>query len=116
MWAPFHFYARVRSGVIEDTLVRDVVNYLTFAKALPDKNTDAISALKAGGLVPRCAMSVARTKEGGPLAPFEPRPSCSCYFEAAPPGGSTPACRACTKDTDCSADAPSCNFGFCEPR
>jgi hypothetical protein len=116
MWAPVHFYARVRGGVIEDSLVRDVVNYLTFAKALPDRNTDVISALKAGGLVPRCAMTVARTKEGGPLEPFKPRPSCACAFEAASPSDNAPACKACGSDSDCSAEAPSCNFRFCEPR
>ena len=114
LWAPLHFYARVTGGVIADPAVRDVVNYLTGAKPLPDRNTDAIGALKRGGLVPRCAMRVTRAKEGGGQSPLAPRPSCGCYFESAVPSGGAPGCKVCNLDSDCPREKPSCNFGYCE--
>lgn len=116
MWAPVHFYARVVGGVIQDSVVRDVVNSLSGAKPLPSKNTDLLATLKSSGLVPKCAMRVSRVKEGGELSPFMPHPSCSCAFEAASPSSGTNAsCKPCGTDAECPGERPSCSFGFCEP-
>ena len=116
LWAPFHLYARVSGGAIADPIVRDVVNYLSGVKPLPDKNADVVATLKAGGLIPRCAMRVTRAKEGGALMPFAPHPSCACYFEAAAPSSAIdPGCKVCATDRDCPSARPSCSFGYCEP-
>lgn len=116
MWAPIHFYAHVQGGVPTDPKVRDVINFLTGAKPLPNPSYDLIGAFKGAGLVPRCAMEVGRSREGGAIAPATPRPSCACYFDKAAPGGGAPDCQTCAKDLDCPQMRPSCNFGYCEPQ
>jgi hypothetical protein len=116
LWAPIHFYTRVQNGIPPNPLVRDVVNFLIGAKPLPDPNYDLISAFKASGLIPGCAMSVSRSREGGALVPAAPKPSCDCYFDKAAPGGGAIGCQVCGKDADCPQSKPSCNFGYCEPR
>ncbi len=115
LWAPYHFYTR-RSDRANDPRIATVVNYLTGAKRLPNPNTDLITTLKQGGLVPTCAMRVEREKEGAPIRPFRPSPSCGCYFDVTSPGGQTPPeCVSCRTAADCSTERPICSFGYCEP-
>jgi hypothetical protein len=116
LWAPFHFYTRGQGGRTQDVFVAEIVSYLTGAKALPNRNTDFVTTLKQAGLVPLCAMRVTRAREGARIEPYQPSPSCSCYYESSPPGGSIPdSCKACETSAECGSDAPNCNFGFCEP-
>jgi hypothetical protein len=116
LWAPLHFYTRGQNGRTQDTFVAEIVGYLTGARPLPNRNTDFITTLKQGGLVPTCAMRVTRRREGARLEPFQPSPSCSCYFDASPPGGSVREdCQACTSSSECPSVAPNCSFGYCEP-
>jgi hypothetical protein len=116
LWAPYHFYTRGQNGRTLDPFVAEIVGYLTGASPLPNRNTDFITTLKQAGLVPTCAMHVRRAKEGAPIEPFQPRPSCRCYFEASPPGGSLPDdCQPCQSSAQCPVSAPSCSFGYCEP-
>lgn len=116
LWAPFHFYTRGPNGRTLDPFVAEIVSYLTGASPLPNRNTDFITTLKQGGLVPPCAMRVTRSREGAQIEPFEPIVSCSCYFDASPPGGSVrDDCTACETSAECPSSAPNCNFGYCEP-
>ena len=117
LWAPFHFYTRGQNGRTQDPFIAEIVSYLTGARALPNGNTDFITTLKQAGLVPTCAMKVTRAREGARMEPYQPEPSCGCYFDASPPGAVIPPeCKACQSAADCtSSDAPNCNFGFCEP-
>jgi hypothetical protein len=116
LWAPFHFYTRGQNGRTQDPFIAEIVSYLSGARPLPNGNTDFITTLKQAGLVPTCAMRVTRTREGARIAPYEPSPSCGCYFDASPPGGVIPeGCQACVNSSDCPGSAPNCNFGFCEP-
>jgi len=116
LWAPFHFYTRGANGRTQDAFVAEIVSYLTGSKPLPNRNTDFITTLKQAGLVPLCAMHVTRTREGARMTPFQPAPSCSCYYESSPPGGLVPeSCKACSNGAECPNSAPNCNFGFCEP-
>ena len=116
LWAPFHFYTRGQNGRTQDPFVAEIVSYLTGAKPLPNQNTDFITTLKQAGLVPPCAMRVTRAREGARIEPYNPSPSCSCYFEASPPGGTVPQhCQACSTSSECPSSAPNCNFGYCEP-
>jgi hypothetical protein len=116
LWAPFHFYTRGQNGRTQDPFVAEIVSYLTGARPLPNRNTDFITTLKQAGLVPLCAMHVTRTKEGARMVPFQPEPSCSCYYESSAPGGLVPeSCKACESSAECPNSAPNCNFGFCEP-
>lgn len=116
LWAPLHFYTRGQNGRTQDPFVAEIVGYLTGARSLPNRNTDFITTLKQGGLVPTCAMSVRRSREGARMEPVQPTSSCSCYFDASPPGGSVRAdCVPCTSNAQCGAEAPNCSFGYCEP-
>jgi hypothetical protein len=115
LWAPLHLYTRGQNGGTGDPFVAEIVGYLTGTRALPNRNTDFITTLKQAGLVPTCAMTVTRSREGARLEPFAPNPSCGCYYEASPPGGSVPAdCVTCTTSAECPSRAPSCSFGYCE--
>jgi hypothetical protein len=116
LWAPLHFYTRGQNGRTQDPFVSEVVSYLTGARSLPNRNTDFITTLKQGGLVPNCAMRVMRSREGARIEPVQPSTSCSCYFDASPPGGSVREdCVPCTSNAQCAGDAPNCSFGYCEP-
>ena len=116
LWAPFHFYTRGQNGRTQDTFVAEIVSYLTGTLPLPNGNTDFITTLKQAGLVPTCAMRVQREREGARIEPYTPNPSCSCYFDASPPGGVIPAsCKPCDTSAECPSDTPNCNFGYCEP-
>jgi hypothetical protein len=116
LWSPFHFYTRGQNGRTQDPFVADIVSYLTGAQPLPNRNTDFITTLKQAGLVPLCAMNVTRSREGAVMTSFKPTPSCNCYYDASPPGGTVPdSCRTCTTNSDCSEEAPNCNFNYCEP-
>jgi len=116
LWAPFHFYTRGQNGRTQDPFVAEIVSFLTGARPLPNRNTDFITTLKQAGLVPLCAMHVTRSKEGARMVPFQPEPSCSCYYESSPPGGQVPdTCKTCESSAECPNSAPNCNFGYCEP-
>jgi hypothetical protein len=116
LWAPLHFYTRGQNGRTQDPFVSEIVSYLTGARSLPNRNTDFITTLKQGGLVPTCAMRVMRSREGARIEPAQPLPSCSCYFDASPPGGAVREdCVPCTSSAQCTTDAPNCSFGYCEP-
>ena len=115
VWAPYHFYSR-RSDRMNDPRIANVINYFTGAKRLPNPNTDLITTLKQGGLVPSCAMRVEREKEGAIIRPHKPSPSCGCYYDVTSPGGFTPPeCASCRTDRDCPVERPICSFGYCEP-
>src|SRR5262249_12639768 len=65
----------------------------------------------ADGLIPACAMKVARSSEGGPQSPMMPLQPCGCYYEARVPMGS-PRCAVCVNDSTCNGGK--CRHGFCE--
>jgi hypothetical protein len=75
-------------------------------------------ATEAGlGVVPDCAMRVSRDTEVGPLSSYMPPKSCECKFVSAATGVAEPTgCTPCISNDDCTAAAPSCNYGFCEVR
>ncbi len=116
LWGPIHVYSRPNAM----TNVGNVVKYLSVEPAPDsadneaDKTTSELIKIVAGGsLVPSCAMRVRRTSDGGSLLPQVPNRSCACYFDQLTTGETT--CSPCATNFDCtSADAPSCNFGFCE--
>jgi hypothetical protein len=115
LWAPYHFYSRM-SDRMNDDRIANVINYFTGAKRLPNPNTDLITTLKQGGLVPSCAMRVRREKEGAIIRPYKPSPSCGCYYDVTSPGGFTPPeCATCQTDRNCPVERPICSFGYCEP-
>lgn len=112
LWSPLHMFARVASGTIKHGPTRELVNVLRGVTILPE--FDLIATLKFSGLVPRCAMAVARAGESGDLRPSQAELPCDCAFEAATPGATS--CASCAVDDACPAARPKCRFGYCEPR
>ncbi len=109
IWGPVHLFAR-RSGGVPSAAASSIVS--RFALARIDKAV--VDAVVSKGLVPPCAMQVARKEEMGPLASFQPQFQCGCYFELKTNGATS--CKACGGSGDCPASAPACNFGYCESR
>lgn len=88
----------------------------------PAFDIDALSIIATNGLVPECAMSVQRERDGGDLSLYAPDVPCGCFFETvqdpslltSPPASWQSECVTCTSDSDCSAGA--CRRGYCEVR
>jgi hypothetical protein len=76
----------------------------------------AEATVSKGGVVPWCAMQVARSAEIGPEASYQPDADCGCFFEKTAAGATVSSyCQACTSDSECTNSSyPHCNFGFCE--
>jgi len=69
------------------------------------------------GVVPKCAMKVMRTVDGGPFKAYVPdKPPCGCSFEAAATGKAIPpGCVKCTDNSGCDQSKHQvCSYGFCE--
>ncbi len=108
IWGPLHFITKTTGGVPSNQAGTLVTRFA--AKKLEKSLLEAIIAKH---LVPKCAMQVKRTTESGPYTPRGATDyRCDCFFDALTTG--TNSCTACTKDTDCSATKPTCNYGFCE--
>ena len=65
------------------------------------------------GLVPACAMKVARPAEGAPVTAYSATQPCGCYYDAKVPAGST-TCAACSTTTPCATGT--CRHGYCEAK
>jgi hypothetical protein len=92
------------------------------AGVTPAFDLDALSIIATNGLVPECAMTVQRERDGGDLSLYAPPVPCGCFFETvqdpslltSPPASWQAECVACSTDTDCAAGA--CRRGYCEVR
>lgn len=110
IWGPIHFYTQV-SGGIPSAAAGALVTRFT----VPRLDQSLLDAIIKSGMVPQCAMKVARKDEMGPLSLFSPEFQCGCYFEATVPGGSAPeSCQTCNGPADCPSSTPACNNGYCE--
>ncbi len=89
-------------------LVEQLTTLLTGQRS--DVLTNIIRNVK---MVPRCAMNVTRTSDGGDLSVYT-GPSCSCFYETTLAGRAPDRCQSCKVDGDCSSSH--CRLGFCEPR
>jgi hypothetical protein len=107
LWGPLHLFARVVGGQ-PSANAAPIVSRFTSTNLAPQ----VLDAVTDAFLVPRCAMRVRRTLEGGPISAYAPDAACGCYFDSRTTGKNS--CKACTADADCSASAPKCNYGYCE--
>jgi hypothetical protein len=112
IWGPLHMLARTSGGNVTNEKAKKVIDYLS-GTAAPE-GFDLIQLEAKGGVVPQCAMRVARTKDGGELMSFMPDKSCSCKYTAEATGAAPADCKGCEKNDDCPASAPVCNYKFCE--
>jgi len=79
--------------------------------ALP--GADVVTLTAKAGMVPLCAMRVARSSDGGDLTPAVPPTSCGCFFEQAISGTTAAPCTTCKEAADCTG-AEHCLKGYCE--
>lgn len=108
IWGPVHFYARQEAGGLPSA---DAAALVTgFAK--PSLDIELLEAIIAQHLVPKCAMHVQRTAEMGELSRYQTEYRCDCFFELIAEGSTS--CQACTLASECPAERPACNYGYCE--
>lgn len=107
IWGPVHFFARVTNGVPAEQAGALVSRF-----AAPKLDPVLIEAITVKHLIPKCAMRVDRTAEGGPLKAYESQTRCDCFFESILNGATD--CQACAQSAECPATAPACSYGYCE--
>jgi ABC-type phosphate transport system substrate-binding protein len=127
IWGPSHLISTAQGGHPANPLTATLIAGLNGLDPNLNAKADAIAEYANAGLIPTCAMHVARQSDGQDYQPYVPplRTSCSCYYDYVQ--GST-ACTACSADSDCTAlgAGPAgsgyvCNKfgptqkGFCEP-
>src|SRR5262249_35814875 len=90
-----------------------IVDLVTEYTSTPAPNFDALATLMGVNLVPDCAMTVQRSKEGGDFSLYAPAEPCGCFFESVV--GTAPAsCKTCNDDGP--GGSGKCRFGYCEAR
>ncbi|MCU0682455.1 MAG: hypothetical protein MUF34_09405 [Polyangiaceae bacterium] len=109
IWGPSHLFARVDGDRLP---VSPGAAALLRRFSSPRLDQQIIDVEVANGLIPQCAMQVTRAAEMGPMSSNRRDYQCDCYFDFAATGRSD--CQTCTKPADCPAEAPACNYGFCE--
>ncbi len=112
IWGPLHLLYKDDLAQADPArqAISDILGYLSGTKPLPN-SVKLIDVYAQSGLVPECAMSVTRSKDGGNIVPFSPPSPCSCLFEAKATGRTS--CKSCVVQGDCQADQ-SCSQGYCE--
>lgn len=120
LWSPTVYIAPVDAqNVPTNPTVKYLIDLVVGeSKPVPPSGAgdfDALADVVKVGLIPECAMKVTRATDGGPLSPFVPAESCTCYYLSKVPGavGTPTGCTACASSAQCAAG--SCNHGFCEP-
>jgi hypothetical protein len=115
VWGPLHLLYKTDSlgnplNPANRAIMNDIIGYLSGTKVLPN-GIRLIDVYAQSGLVPECAMRVARTKDGGDITPFRPDTPCSCLFEVKATGATN--CNTCRVQGDC-ASGETCSQGYCE--
>ncbi|HEU4533441.1 MAG TPA: hypothetical protein VFS00_04960 [Polyangiaceae bacterium] len=109
IWGPSHLFARVDGDRLP---VSPGAAALLRRFSSPRLDQQVIDVEIGNGLIPQCAMQVTRASEMGPLSSNRREYQCDCYFDAVATGRSD--CQPCARPADCPAEAPACNYGFCE--
>jgi hypothetical protein len=115
VWGPLHVLTLPASDMTLKTNIDLIVAYLTGTTQAG--GLDIIASEAQSGLIPQCAMRVARTKEVGPMTPFSPAQACGCYYEYIGSPSHQTSCQSCSNDTQCPSNytCPLYNgMGWCE--
>jgi hypothetical protein len=115
VWGPLHLLLKVDHAgnpvnLANRQAITDIVGYLSGTKALPN-GVQLLDVYAQSGLVPECAMHVARAKDGGNILPFAPSSPCSCLFDVKATGATS--CAPCKVQGDCKS-GQTCSLGYCE--
>ncbi|MDB4991560.1 MAG: hypothetical protein JWN04_6738 [Myxococcaceae bacterium] len=116
LWSYEHAITLVDgTGAPVSPLAKKFSDILSGTVALP--GGDAVLLESKSGVIPLCAMEVARTADAGDFTVATSN-ACGCFFEKnAGAAGGTPdaSCKSCVSDTDCSS-GQHCRNTFCEAR
>jgi hypothetical protein len=107
LWGYVHFYTANINGAPSAVAGAFVTRF-----SVPKLDRLLVDAMIDASLVPQCAMKVARDTEMGGFVPNPYKFQCGCYFDLRTTGRAS--CPLCTTSNDCPANAPACNYGFCE--
>jgi hypothetical protein len=116
--APMHMWVALnRDGSIVRPLASKLINWMqgnpvAAADQLPFDINDVYAQ---AGVVPKCAMKVSRSLDGGPFSPYvSEKMPCGCYFESKATGKAVPPnCVQCTDSSGCNK-GQICSYNFCE--
>lgn len=86
-----------------------VIDMIAGKQVTPAPSFDPNVIVAKVGLVPDCAMRVARDFDGGPLRLYQPTESCTCKFESVVDATS---CATCDAQNPCATGV--CRAGYCE--
>jgi ABC-type phosphate transport system substrate-binding protein len=111
VWGPVHMFTTV-SNSEPGAAAQSIVG--RFAQT--DLEQSLVDAIIDTGLVPQCAMTVARDTELGDIYSKAPDFQCGCYMDSRILGAVAPGCVSCNSGADCTgvAGKPQCNYGYCE--
>lgn len=113
MWSYTHWLLRTDvQGKPRKALAQRVVDLLVGSTVQPPPRFEPLEATVQVGLVPRCAMRVQRSREGGDFSLYQPPEPCGCYFESRAVGSTR--CTKCADSSTCGGGT--CRHGFCEER
>lgn len=109
VWSPTIWMDRIdpATGAPLDPRTRYVIDLIANKPVSPAPSFDTTTFIAKVGLVPDCAMRVARDFEGGPLRLYQPAESCVCRYESLV---ATTSCATCTDR--CASGV--CRHGYCE--
>ena len=112
VWGPVHMFTQV-TGSLPSAAAQSIV--ARFGQTALDPTL--LNSIIDVGLVPQCAMTVARETELGPIHAQAPDYQCGCYMDSRVIGTAAPGCVTCNSGADCTGvpGKPQCNYGYCEP-
>jgi len=113
LWSYTHWLQKTDAlGKPRSSRAQRVVDILVGNAVQPATPFEPLDASVRVGLIPRCAMQVQRSVEGGDFSSYLPVEPCGCYFELRATGKSS--CTTCTDSKTCGGGT--CRHGFCEER
>ncbi len=113
LWSYTHWLQKVDAlGKPRKPLAKRVVDLLVGNAVTPAASFEPLDATIRVGLIPRCAMKVERTSEGGDFSLYRSDAPCGCYFDFQATRSTK--CVACVDQTSCGSGT--CRHGFCEER
>jgi hypothetical protein len=121
LWSPTVYIAKVDGSNVPTNpavkLLLDLVGSDDVSTSDGGAPFDGLADVVKVGLIPTCAMQVARTEDGGDLSSFQPASPCTCYYLSKITGatGAPAGCAACAGSADCTSAGTTCSHGYCEP-
>ncbi len=111
LWSYTHWLQKVDAfGKPRKPLSQRVIDLLVGRAVTPPAAFEPLEATVRVGLIPRCAMKVQRSSEGGDFSLYRPDEPCSCYFDYQATRNTK--CTACVDSQICGSG--SCRHGYCE--